>query len=127
VVHGFSIVHLGTVRAIGKCGCMGPPAEGVVEIAYGVDADHQGNGYATEAAEALVSYGFSDSRVRVVRAHTAPEANASTQVLTKCRFRQLGEVVDSEDGLIWRWEKQRESAADQAQQQTDGGMTAFQG
>jgi [ribosomal protein S5]-alanine N-acetyltransferase len=25
-------------------------------------------------------------------------------VLTKCRFERVGEVVDPEDGLVWRWE-----------------------
>jgi RimJ/RimL family protein N-acetyltransferase len=112
-LHGFSLVHRGTGRAIGKCGFKGSPAaDGVVEIAYGVDPDHRGNGYATEAAEALVNYAFADPRVRVVRAHTSPETNASTQVLIKCGFRHLGEVVDPEDGRIWRWEKHREDAAE---------------
>jgi [ribosomal protein S5]-alanine N-acetyltransferase len=106
--HGFSMVHRETGIAIGKCGFKGPPAaDGVVEIAYGIDPDQQGKGYATEAAEALVIYAFGDSRVRTVRAHTLPEGNASTRVLTKCGFRYIGEVIDPEDGLVWRWEKQR--------------------
>ena len=64
-----------------------------------------GEGYATEAAEALVIFAFSSDQVRVVRAHTLPEANASTRVLTKCGFRFIGEVIDPEDGLVWRWEE----------------------
>src|SRR5262245_44628940 len=105
--HGFSMVHQKTGVAVGKCGFKGPPAaDGVVEIAYGVDPEHQGKGYATEAAEALVTYALGDSRVRVVRAHTLPEPNASTRVLAKCGFRYIGEVIDPEDGLVWRWEKQ---------------------
>jgi RimJ/RimL family protein N-acetyltransferase len=83
-----------------------------VEISYGIDPDHRGKGYATEAAEALVSYALGDPRVRVVRAHTSPEANASTRVLTKCGLRHLGEVTDPEDGLVWRWEKRRDEAAE---------------
>ena len=110
--HGFSLVHRETGIAIGKCGFKGPPAaDGVVEIAYGVHPDHQGRGYATEAAEALVSYAFGDSRVRVVRAHTLPKPNASTRVLIKCGFRYIGEVIDPEDGLVWRWEKHSVAAA----------------
>jgi ribosomal-protein-alanine N-acetyltransferase len=108
--HGFSLVHRGTGLAIGRCGFKGPPAaDGAVEIAYGVDPHHQGKGYATEAAEALVIFAFGSARVRVVRAHTLPEANASTRVLTKCGFRYIGEVVDPEDGLVWRWEKHQEA------------------
>src|SRR6478672_6428875 len=56
--HGFSVVHRGTGAAVGMCGFKGPPADGVVEIAYGIDPDHQGKGYATEAAAALVKFAF---------------------------------------------------------------------
>lgn len=91
---------------VGQCGYKGPPdADGTVEIAYMVEADHQGRGYATEAAWALTDYAFSHPEVRMVRAHTAPEPNASTRVLGKCGFRKIGEIIDPEDGLVWRWEK----------------------
>ena|SRR2546421_2396503 len=108
--HGFALLHLATGTVIGAGGFKGPPgAEGVVEIAYGVVPVYQGKGYATEAAQALVAYAFSSGRVRVVRAHTLPEPNASTRVLTKCGFRHLGEVIDPEDGLVWRWEKDNDA------------------
>ncbi len=104
-IHGFVLLHRATGCVIGRCGFTGPPgADGAVEIAYGVETEHQGKGYATEAAAALVSYAFNHEQVRVVRAHTLPESNASTRVLTKCGFRRIGEVVDPNDGLVWRWE-----------------------
>lgn len=106
--HGFSLVHRDTDTVVGTGGFKGPPgADGVVEIAYGVSPDYQGKGYATEAAQALTAYAFSSGKVRVVRAHTRPEPNASTRVLAKCGFRRIGEVIDPEDGLVWRWEKER--------------------
>ena len=105
---GFAIVHRATGVVMGTCGFKGPPGtNGIVEIAYGVAPDHQGKGYATEAAEALVAYAFGMDQVRVVRAHTLPEANASTRVLVKSGFQPVGEVIDPEDGLVWRWERQR--------------------
>jgi len=108
---GFNLVHRASNSVIGKAGFKGPPGEdGVVEIAYGVAPDHQGKGYATEAAQALVAYAWRSGRVRVVRAHTLPEPNASTRVLTKCGFRNIGEVIDPEDGRVWRWEKHNEMA-----------------
>ena len=110
-IHGFVVVHRATDSVIGKCGFKGPPgADGAVEIAYGVAPEHQGKGYATEAAAALVSYAFSHGQVRMVRAHTLPESNASTRVLAKCGFRHIGEVIDPEDGLVWRWEKHNDAA-----------------
>ena len=106
--HGFSVVQREGGVAIGSCGFKGPPtADGIVEIAYGIDPDHRGKGYATEAAEALASFAFDNSGAVVVRAHTLPEPNASTRVLTKCGFQFIGEVIDPEDGLVWRWEKKR--------------------
>lgn len=110
-VHGFSLVRRDTGAVVGTCGFKGPPdADGAVEIAYGVDPDHRGRGYATEAAAALTAYAFTDLRVRVVRAHTLPEPNASTRVLTRCGFRPVGEVIDPDDGLMWRWEKYPDAA-----------------
>ena len=110
-IHGFVAVHRIDGNVIGGCAFKGPPgADGVVEIAYGVAPEHQGKGYATEAAAALVGYAFGHGQVRVVRAHTRPEPNASTRVLTKCGFRRVGEVIDPEDGLVWRWEKNNETA-----------------
>lgn len=112
---GFSMVQRDDDAVIGSAGFKGPPdTDGVVEIAYGVHPDHQGKGYATEAAQALTAYAFGSGQVRVVQAHTLSEPNASTRVLTKCGFRLIGEVIDPEDGLVWRWEKDLEAAAGSA-------------
>jgi RimJ/RimL family protein N-acetyltransferase len=104
--HGFSLEHRDTGAVIGNAAFKGPPTvDGVVEIAYGIDPDYQGKGYATEAADALTAFALASGRVRTVCAHTLPEANASTRVLTKCGFTFVGETIDPEDGLVWRWEK----------------------
>ena len=104
--HGFGVVHRDDGLVIGNCGFKGPPdADGAVEIAYGIVPDYQGRGYATEVAAAQVAFVSADPRVRIVRAHTAPTANASTRVLIKCGFTHIGEVVDPEDGPVWRWER----------------------
>jgi RimJ/RimL family protein N-acetyltransferase len=106
-VHGFSAVHRDSGTVVGTGSFKGPPSHGVVEIAYGISPHHRGKGYATEVAEALAAYAFSFSDVRTVRAHTLPEPNASTRVLAKCGFTRVGDVVDPEDGLVWRFEKLR--------------------
>jgi RimJ/RimL family protein N-acetyltransferase len=106
---GFAIARRADSKVVGTCGFKGAPsAEGVVEIAYGLQPEHRGLGYATEAAEALVGYAFSTGQVRVVRAHTFVQANASTRVLTRCGFRSVGEVMDPDDGLVWRWEREND-------------------
>ena len=105
-LHGFTLVQRATGTTVGTAGFKAPPdADASVEIAYGVAPEYQRKGYATEATEALTAYAFATDRVRVVRAHTRPESSASTRVLTKCGFRHVGDVVDPDDGLVWRWEK----------------------
>src|SRR4051812_22932473 len=105
-IHGFRLVHRTDNGVVGQCGFKGPPdGDAMVEIAYGIAPEHQGKGYATEAAAALTQYAIASGKVRIVRAHTLPEANASSRVLTKCGFKRVGEVMDPEDGLVWRWEK----------------------
>ena len=104
--HGFGVVHVASRQVIGAGGFKGRPGEdGAVEIAYGIVPDYQGRGYATEVAAALVEFALKSGQVRVARAHTLAEKNASTRVLAKCGFSFLGEVVDPEDGPVWRWEK----------------------
>lgn len=104
---GFAIVERASGQNVGACGFKGPPDEqAMVEIAYGIDPAHQGRGYATEAAQALVDYAFA-SGVQQVWAHTHARDNASARVLTKCGFAWVGEVHDPEDGLVQRWARPR--------------------
>jgi RimJ/RimL family protein N-acetyltransferase len=108
---GFGVVHLADNLLIGLCSFGGPPSrQGTVEISYGIAPSYRGRGFATEAAQLIVARAFEDERVRKVQAHTLPEHNASTKVLEKCGFTWQGELMHPEDGLIWRWELQRELA-----------------
>ncbi len=104
-LHGFKVTLREEGTIIGDAGFKGPPSDdGFVEIAYGIEPEHQGRGFATEAARALTEFARQAAGVRVVRAHTKHRDNASSRVLAKCGFRFVGEVVDPEDGLVQRWE-----------------------
>jgi RimJ/RimL family protein N-acetyltransferase len=103
--HAFHVVDGVSGSVVGTCSFKGPPLDGVVEIAYGIAPDREGRGYATEAAQALVDYAFSCGEVRLVRAHTLPDAGASQRVLRKCGFQYLGETIDPEDGTVSRFER----------------------
>ncbi len=105
--YGFALVHRQSATVIGTGGFTGPPDnEGAIEIGYGVVPDFEGQGYATEATAALVEWARKNGKIRIARAHTLPERNASTRVLEKCGFHHAGEQMHPTDGLIWRWEKQ---------------------
>jgi RimJ/RimL family protein N-acetyltransferase len=100
----FSMVDSATEAVVGSCAFKGPPEEGIVEIAYGVEQEYQNRGYATEAAQALVEFCKSRIGVNVVRAHTLSANLASTRVIEKAGFAFIGKAVDPEDGPVNRWE-----------------------
>lgn len=103
---GFAVLNPAIGQVIGTAGFKGPPdADGMVEVAYGIVPAWQGKGCATEALSKLMAFASRDSRVRLLRAHTLPENNASTRVLAKNGFTKLVEVMDPEDGRVWRWER----------------------
>jgi len=105
-VYGFALAHRDSCVVIGSASFKGPPDQaGMVEIAYGVAPEFEGRGYATEAATALLEFALRTGLVRLVRAHTRPVRNASGRILTKCGFTFVGDVVDPDDGPVWRWER----------------------
>jgi RimJ/RimL family protein N-acetyltransferase len=77
----------GSSTLIGAGGYFGPPSEdGTIEIGFSVMPSWPGHGYGTEIASKLTEHAFTDSRVKKVIAHTAPENMASRKVLEKCGF-----------------------------------------
>jgi len=103
-IHGFRMVRKDNGDVIGNCSFKGPPKDGMVEIAYGVSPEVEGKGYATEAARALTDFARASTEVRIIRAHTLPTGAASQRVLEKCGYINVGEVIDPDDGLVWRFE-----------------------
>jgi RimJ/RimL family protein N-acetyltransferase len=84
-----------------------PNDKGEVEIAYMTFPAFERRGHATAMAGALTDIAF-EAGVPTVIAHTLPEENASTRALRRNGFRHSGEVIDPEDGLVWRWERRNE-------------------
>ncbi|MGY1841437.1 MULTISPECIES: GNAT family N-acetyltransferase [unclassified Modestobacter] len=70
------------------------------ELAYELLARHHGQGYATEAARAVLDAAFATGRPRIwstVRAWNAP----SLRVLEKLGFRRCHSTTDSAGELVW--------------------------
>lgn len=103
---GFLASDEATRTVVGTCAFKGPPDEtGAVEIAYFTFPSHEGRGYGSAMAEALVERAGSNPEVSVVRAHTLPERNSSGRILRKLGFAFVGIVQLPEDGAVWRWER----------------------
>jgi [ribosomal protein S5]-alanine N-acetyltransferase len=104
---GYFVVDEGTREVVGSCAFKAPPTEdGAVEIAYFTYPGFEGRGYATAMARKLIQLAKNSAAVRQVIAHTLPEPNASTRVLQKVGMNFVGEVIDPEDGRVWRWQVQ---------------------
>lgn len=101
---GYLIIESGSNSVRGVCGFKGNPnPAGEVEISYFTFPDHQGRGIATASTRELVRIASAEPGLTQVLAHTLPEKNASGSVLTKAGFTRVGEVIDPEDGPVWRW------------------------
>ena len=105
-IHGFCCVNDDGLH-VGLGSFKGPPVDGIVEIAYAIAPKYQGKGYATAAARALAAHAFESGEVRTVRGHALPDGAASQRVLIKSGFSKVGEVVEPDDGLVWRFELRR--------------------
>jgi ribosomal-protein-alanine N-acetyltransferase len=68
------------------------------EIGYTLHPDQWGRGYATEAATALVGFGFSQLHLARITATCRPENVASAGVLQKIGMKQVGRLKN--DRLI---------------------------
>jgi RimJ/RimL family protein N-acetyltransferase len=64
------------------------------ELSYGFRRDRWGRGYATEAAQACVRYGFEELGVEKIVADVEPANPPSMRVLEKCGFERVGELDD---------------------------------
>jgi RimJ/RimL family protein N-acetyltransferase len=102
---GYLAIDTSTRIIAGTCAFKGNPnGENMVEIAYFTFPDHEGKGFATAMAHELVQIALSQPEAPTIIAHTLPQTNASTKVLQKVGMTFVGDVVDPEDGSVWRWQ-----------------------
>ncbi|WP_345410662.1 GNAT family N-acetyltransferase [Actinomycetospora chlora] len=94
IVEGTEVVGLG--------GFTGPPEDGEVEIGYSVAPSRRGRGVASAAVGLWLRHARTGG-VRRVTAHTSPQENASVHVLRRHGFTHDGEVIDPDEGTVWRW------------------------
>lgn len=75
-----------TQEYVGDLGFKGPVKRHAVEIGYGVLPEYEGQGYTTEAVQAMTQWAFQQKDVVFVEAETDPENKASQRILEKCGF-----------------------------------------
>lgn len=67
--------------------------KGEAELGYWIGRPHWGRGYATEAAAAMLDYGFETLGLRTVLAVTLEDNPGSLRVLTKLGFVEVGRTT----------------------------------
>jgi RimJ/RimL family protein N-acetyltransferase len=91
--HGFSLwpVELKqTAEVLGVAGLVHLQDGPEIEVGYRFIERHWGNGYATEAAQAALAFGFDELRLDRIVAVTLPDNHASRRVLEKCGLTFVG-------------------------------------
>lgn len=101
---GYLAIDPLTAKVVGTCAFKARPAEdGSIEIAYFTFPPFEGKGYGTAMALQLIEMAESSRKVGRILAHTLSERSGSTRILEKAGMRPIGEVIDPEDGPVWRW------------------------
>ncbi|MBP6786271.1 MAG: GNAT family N-acetyltransferase [Candidatus Promineofilum sp.] len=91
-------------RLIGNCGIRRSAADAhEAEIGYELAPDEWGQGYATEAVQTIVRFGFEELGLHRIAAWTVADNTASARVLEKVGLTLEGRLVDKEHykGRYW--------------------------
>ncbi|GAA4954830.1 RimJ/RimL family protein N-acetyltransferase [Nonomuraea thailandensis] len=95
-VHGHrQIIERDSGLVVGSIGLFWPPANGEVELGYGIVASRRGRGYAPEATRALAAFALTAPGVHAVRAHVELSNPPSLRVLEKAGFHQVSSDGDT--------------------------------
>jgi ribosomal-protein-alanine N-acetyltransferase len=91
--HGFgslAVVEVATGRTVGEAGLALLEGGPEVEVTYTLAHDAWGKGYATEAARAVLAWGFESVGLQRIVAVVSPENARSRRVIEKLGMRALG-------------------------------------
>ncbi|WP_426166698.1 GNAT family N-acetyltransferase [Sandarakinorhabdus sp. DWP1-3-1] len=88
--------------AVGCCGFKALP-DSPPEIGYMTFARAEGTGVATAMVGALLAIATAAGATSVT-ALTLPAPNASNRALARNGFVHAGDVIDPDEGPVWRWE-----------------------
>lgn len=100
---GWRVALRQTGEPVGLVMFHGVAADKTVEIGYGVDAAHRGNGYAKEAVKRVCDWAFSQDSAYFIQSLTEPDNDASIHILEKLKFYRVESA--KENMLLWELER----------------------
>lgn len=93
--HFFAVTTKESGEVIGICGIGGIQYDRTKnEVFYSIGKNYWGNGYATEAAKAMLSYAFGKLGLDKIIAAVHPDNIASNRVLEKIGLKRTGVITD---------------------------------
>jgi len=98
----FYVIRNRDNRIVGACGFKHPPQDGIVEIGYAISSKSRNEGAATAAVAQLLSTAFAGGATAVL-AEVNPEKIASTSVVRKLHFQNMGVRIDEDNEQLVRW------------------------
>lgn len=107
----FLIVRDADSTIVGACGFKDEPANGCVEIGYGVAASCRKQGIATAAVSELVRIAFASFAVNTVLAQINPANAGSARVVQSLGFEASVTVIDDDGEPLVQWLTRRRSTA----------------
>lgn len=110
---GYLFAGKDSCNLIGNGGFVSSPdSSGAVEIGYEIAPEYRNQGFATEAAQALMEIAHKGG-ARTVIAHSLPFPNASNAVMRKLGMSFVSEL-GARDDRVWRWQRslRRDTAHD---------------
>ncbi|MEO0842241.1 MAG: GNAT family N-acetyltransferase [Cyanobacteria bacterium J06643_5] len=104
----WKIVEDAADKMIGYCGLRYLEELNEVELLYGLDKTHWGEGIATKAAKSSVKYGFEVANLDRIIALALPENEASKKVIEKTGFKYEKQIhIFNLDGLYYSLEREK--------------------
>jgi RimJ/RimL family protein N-acetyltransferase len=93
----FAIYHIGDAKTIGEVGInVLPQAQSKGEIGWSLHPHYQGYGYATEAAQVLLTYGFAHHKLHRITSICDTRNTASFRLMERLGMRREGHLRQSQ-------------------------------
>ena len=73
------------------------------DYGYRLSEPHWNKGYATEATQFWLDYGFNQMKIEMMNAYTHAENGASNHILQKCGMKFIKEYLDKDNYVSWKW------------------------
>ena len=106
----YTLITKATTTKIGTCGLFNRAGVDGIDIGFGLLPQHEGLGYAYEAANRLINAAFEEFEIDEIKAITAKENSASQRLLEKLGLQLTGTTkLPDEDHEILLYTKKRKT------------------